>query len=227
MKRLIVIKILILINYLPLICQNDSVYAEYKLTYKAIKINPLRSFSDEIPFFYEFGLNFKKALEIKAGIVYPNPLFRGWAVGFATSPRFYHTGIFLGIAKKTYRKTDEELFYISYSFTIKHKWFKDEDLWLGGMGGSSEANELYLSQKLLILNTQITIGNCDFKKNELNELYFGFGLNFIYAKTIYHGSRFSGYPNFCDPAEENEPIFNNGIYLMPTVHIGYKFGLIL
>lgn len=212
------------ILYLIIFC-TFSIYAQKKpkvyefdssqINRKSLKINYFRSIADEVPVYYEFENKNNSTNELKFGIIYSNPILKFLYEGHYSSPRFYFYGAFLGFGQKKYFKDDLEN-YISYGLTYKFKFYNHQDFWLGGWGGSDYANDINLSQRLSVLNFQLLRGKNVINDKRVSDYYIGLGVNVTHAQTTYH---YSKYPPV------NEPYYDNGYFIVPTIHFGYKFGL--
>lgn len=184
-----------------------------------LSTNFLRIAFDEVPLFLEFPIYKNIAIELNSGIIYSNPFLKKWYVRLYSSPRFFHNGYYIGTGIKFYSKSDK-LTFTQFNIIYKYKDFEKEYLWLGGMSGSDHANELFLSQYLHQLNFNVRLGY-RFNMSKVSvEQYGGVGINTVFAKTIYHNSRF-GLPVH----KKDRPIYDNGTYFAPTIHLGFKIGL--
>ncbi len=221
MKQLLHTIIFTAICLNTLLSQTDNNPDKSLYHFKAIKINPLRCITDEIPVYYEFSETFSKSWEIKAGIIYPSLLFSEVVVGFTGSPSLFHNGVSAGIARRKYFSKSNSNNYISVAIGYKYKMFNKKTLYLGGWSGSSEADILLLSQNIHTFSIKFITGQMiTYNLKTLADIYFGIGINTNYTSTTVHSCK-----NHQEHTFGNSSFYNNGIYIIPTIHIGIKLGL--
>ena len=201
--------------------QNDSLLINGN--YGIIKTNIVSSLLKEISISYEFGLKDYKSVELKAGYIHPNRGLDFFMVGGFQSPYFFHKGFSIGGAFKKYKVKKFNSFW-KYSLAYKYEFFNDEELWLGGWGGSSYANELYFSQRKNIIQLRTEYGLSSKKLGFFTEGYVGLGLNIIHVHSIYHDCRQCGFTGPAAITKKEKPYLDNGYYIYPTAHFGFRFG---
>ncbi|MFZ5552770.1 MAG: hypothetical protein ACOZCO_06625 [Bacteroidota bacterium] len=193
------------------------------IDYRWIKINPGRLLTDEVQIIYEKSINEYHAWEFRAGYIYSNPLLQGIAGGFYFSPYFYPKGFLVGVGFRIYRKNDR---YTQYGICYKYKGYDTKEFWTGGLSGTGSENFIYLNQYFNILTFQLSFGRQLFTRlNTFRENYMGVGFNLMYAKTNYiRSSRWNPFTGGYEVTDEDKLKWDNGIYLIPTMHIGIKLG---
>lgn len=186
---------------------------------KWIKLNHLRMLADEVQVFYEFPINDTNSIEIKSGLIYSNPVAQYFAGGYFFSPYFYPSGFFIGGGYRMYLENSK---YIQFNAHYKYKGYDTKSFWTGGMSGTNYENYIYLNQFFNITGLQVNFGKIiKTKSSIIKDKFFGFGLNFMHVKTNYIRSypcHFYG----CGVPDDDKLEWDNGFYLIPTIHIGSK-----
>jgi hypothetical protein len=133
MRYKIIMIILLVLSYSLCVNAQDSLNIKtqnsIRLGYRMLKFNPIRAIIDEIPINYEFPLTDRKAIEIKAGLIWPNPGLRSFGDAFGT-PRFNYLGLLGGGGIRNYSKKGNNCFS-SYSLLIRLKTHIGS-FWTGG-----------------------------------------------------------------------------------------------
>lgn len=157
----------------------------------AIRINPLRCAIREAAVGFEFGLNKNRSLEIRPGFIFPDKFLDGLYVGFASSPNMKYKGVSLMTETRFYTSSKENRQgYLSFLVGYRYMWYTDEWMWMGGLGGSSYANELYLSQWRNDLLLMVGKGSMRLNGPLLKEFELGAGFRLSYLHTKVNDCRF-------------------------------------
>lgn len=174
------------------ICAQDQTTIQIIPYTNCIRVNPIRLAFREIGLGYEFPFRQSIGLEIRPGFFYPSKFLDEYFVGAASSPNMKFKGASLISKMRFYKagKKENGLRNLNFSFGYRYLWFTDESLWMGGFGGSSFANELYLSQWRNDLILMIGKGNALISKNILNEFEMNIGARFSFLHTKVNDCRF-------------------------------------
>lgn len=184
--------IAVLIFFSAGLCAQDRLLVQL-IPYKhAIRLNPLRMAFREIGLGYEFPVRESIGLEIRPGYIYPSKFLDQYFVGAASSPNMKFKGVSLISQTRFYKagKKENGLRNLNFSVGYRYLWYTDEYLWLGGFGGSSYANELYLSQWRNDLILMVGSGNARLSKKVLHEFEMNIGARFSLLHTKVNDCRF-------------------------------------
>lgn len=201
--------------------ENDSLLL--KGNYGMFKTNIVYGLMREYNLFYEFGLKNNNAIELRGGYIHPNRALDYIMVGALSSPYYFHKGFAVGGSFKKYRVRKYNSFW-KYYLGYKNEFFDNKSLWLGGWSGSSYANELYMSQRKNIIHLRVEYGLSSKRIGFLKEGYAGLGLNMIHVHTTYHDCRQCGPYGPALINDDEKPYLDNGYYVLPTLHFGFRFG---
>ena len=168
------------------LCAQDQKSVQL-IPYKhALRFNPIRMVFREIGAGYEFPIRESIGLEIRPGFIYPSKLLDEYYVAAASSPNMKFNGVSLISQTRFYkaRKKGNGLLNLNFSLGYRYLWYTDKALWMGGFGGSSFANELYLSQWRNDLILMVGCGNARLTKKFLHEIEMNIGgrLSLLHTK---------------------------------------------
>ncbi len=202
--RLIILSILLLGK--TLLAVNDSTYQNRKI----LKLNFTQLIFSEADFYFEYFKKANSSIEGGIGIIMPA---KHYANDFFFMPYneniFYYQGIMLSVQYKFYNKRG---MYISP--LIKSRFLYYNNVWVTRRGeGMTYWYESLEDSRKQTHTLELLFGIQS--KNKFNaDFYFGFGLRFISMNIDmkdYTGNYLAG--------------SGGGGYLMPTFHLGVKFGL--
>ncbi len=184
-----------------------------------LKIDLIRPLIEEIPISIEFISQKGNALELKAGIIYSNPFLKDFIEGAYGSNRFYYAGTIFQAGYRRYFDGSQGS-YFQFSIGYVNKSFENENLWLGGWGGSSSADEFILSETVNQIMIIPKIGQRFTTGRLCLDAYIGIGGKVSYKKTTYHWSR-----QEIDNEFLNTPYYSQ--QFRPSLRLGVQIGGLL
>jgi len=195
---------------------------------RSISIFPLRIFAGEIVLNYEHAITNKYSVGIQGGYInsFGDIGIENVPLG---SPRFVHNGFVFGLFGRKYTNLTKRKF-LEIGFRYRNKYgdnirFSNDD------STPTYQKHIYFNQILQVINPYLIGGVQKNPGHFIFEFYYGGGFNLTYVKTEYLGcstDSTSGPQDYCNETiginDSDKPDYDNGWYIVPTIHIGIKIG---
>ena len=189
---------------------------------------PVRTVLRDINVGFAHRIDFFHTIEVRLGWVHPNKVLHNVYEGWFTSTEMHYQGpsVYFQLCKWSFGKTGKYK-YLGANLGYRYLWYYDKGMWMGGMGGSSFAESITLSQWR---NDIFLLGSYGLGTTKLTCAEISIGLHITYTHTNVSDTRFH-FPDLT--AEEYEDykrstadgiLFSEGWGIFPVIRFTSRLG---
>jgi hypothetical protein len=182
---------------------------------------------------YNIGMGWRagatNTIEVRAGWMHHNyllheNLYEGW---FTSTEMLFHGPSLYAQANRWKMKKSGKRTYVGLIAGYRYLWFHDEGMWMGGMGGSSFAESITLSQWR---NDVLLLVSKGWQTSKVSTFEVSVGVRLMFTHTNVTDTRFHFDPYGSEAYENykrsvgNDLLFSEGFGILPLVRFSSRLG---